>query len=52
MWSALHSYHSCVRGVPTGYGLDSRGLIPGRDKMFLFSTTSRLILGPTQPPIQ
>jgi hypothetical protein len=29
-------------------GLDSRGWIPGRGKMFLFSTTSRPVLGPTQ----
>jgi hypothetical protein len=51
-WSILHSYHSCVRGVSTGYWLDSRGWIPGRGKMFLLSTTSRLVLGPTQAPIQ
>jgi hypothetical protein len=25
-WSTLHSYHSYVRGVSTGYGLDSRGI--------------------------
>jgi hypothetical protein len=49
-WNTLHSYHCCVRGVSTGYGLDSRGWIPGRGKMFLFSTTSRPVLGPTQPP--
>jgi hypothetical protein len=48
-WSALHSYPPCVRGVSTGYGLDSRGCIPGRGKMF-FSTTSTPVLRPTQPP--
>jgi hypothetical protein len=52
MWSTLHSYHSCVRGISMGYGLDSQGWIPGRGKMFLFSTMSRAVLGPTQPPIQ
>jgi hypothetical protein len=51
-WSRLHSYHSCVRGVSMGYTQDSRGWIPGRDKAFLFSTTSRPVLGPTQPLIQ
>jgi hypothetical protein len=51
-WSTLRSYHCCVRGVSTGIGVDSRGWIPGRGKMFLFSTTSRAVLGATQPPIQ
>jgi hypothetical protein len=51
-WSTLQSYHSSVRGVFVGYGLYSRGWIPGRDKTFLFSITSRPVLGPTQPPIQ
>jgi hypothetical protein len=46
----LHSYHSCVCGISTGYGLDKRVWIHGR-KMFLFSTTSRQVLGPTQPSI-
>jgi hypothetical protein len=31
------------------YGLDSRGSIPDRSKIFLFSTVSRLALEPTQP---
>jgi hypothetical protein len=35
-------------GIATGYGLDERG----RDKNFLFSTSSRPALGPTQPPVQ
>jgi hypothetical protein len=35
-----------------GYGLDSRGSIPGMGKIFLFSTASRLALGLTQPPIE
>jgi hypothetical protein len=35
-----------------GYGLNSRASIPGKGKIFLFSTASRLALGPTQPPIQ
>jgi hypothetical protein len=35
-----------------GYGLDSRGSIPSRGKIFLFSIVATLALGPTQPPIQ
>jgi hypothetical protein len=34
-----------------GYGLDGRGSISDKGKNFLFSTTSRSTLGPTQPPI-
>jgi hypothetical protein len=49
---SLNSYHSCVRGVSTGYGLDGRVWIRGRGKIFLFPTTRRPVLGPTQPPIQ
>jgi hypothetical protein len=36
----------------TGYGLDGQGPIPGRDKIYLFSTTPIPTLGPTQPPSQ
>jgi hypothetical protein len=36
----------------TGYGLDSRGSIPGRCKISLYSTASQPVLRPTQPPIQ
>jgi hypothetical protein len=38
----------------TEYGLNDRGLTPGRGKegIFLFITASRPTLGPTQPPIQ
>jgi hypothetical protein len=42
-------------GIATGYGSDDRGgrsSSPGRVKNFLFSTASRPVLGPTQPPIQ
>jgi hypothetical protein len=35
-----------------GYRLDSWGSNPSRGKIFLFSTTPRLVPGPTQPPIQ
>jgi hypothetical protein len=35
-----------------GYELDSQGSHPGKGKIFLFSTTSRPALRPTQPPIQ
>jgi hypothetical protein len=38
-------------GIATGYRLDGRCSIPGRDKIFLF-TASRPALGSTQPPIQ
>jgi hypothetical protein len=34
------------------YGLDGRGSITGRGKIFHFSTASRPVLGSTQPPIQ
>jgi hypothetical protein len=45
------SWDSSV-GIAVGCGLDSQGSIPGRGKIFLFSTASRPALGPTQPPIQ
>jgi hypothetical protein len=32
--------------------MDDRGSIPGRGKIFLFSTASRSALGPTRPPIR
>jgi hypothetical protein len=34
------------------YSLDSRGSNPGRGNTFLFSTVSRLLLGPIHSPIQ
>jgi hypothetical protein len=38
--------------ISMGYGLDGRGSILGRGKVnFFFSTASRLVLRPTQPPI-
>jgi hypothetical protein len=42
-------------GIETGYGLDwkkGRSSSPGMGKNYLFSTSSRPALGPTQPPIQ
>jgi hypothetical protein len=39
-------------GMATGYGLDARGLSPTRVKLLIFSTASRLALGPKQPPDQ
>jgi hypothetical protein len=51
-------YHEMVMsrdssvGVATGYEMDGRGWNPGSGKIFLFSTTSRPGLRPTQPPIQ
>jgi hypothetical protein len=40
-------------GTANGYGLDDRGgTSPGRVNNFIFSTSSRPALGPTQPPIQ
>jgi hypothetical protein len=41
--------------IATGYGLDSQGVgvrVPVGGKNFHFSMSSRLALGPTQPPIQ
>jgi hypothetical protein len=34
-------------GIVTGYGLGGWGSVRGRGKNFLFSTASRLALGPT-----
>jgi hypothetical protein len=43
-------------GISLGYGLDDRGSrvrFPARSLgIFLFTTASRMALGPTQPPIQ
>jgi hypothetical protein len=43
-------------GIAMGYGLDDRGsrflFSAGGVGIFLFITTSRMSLGPTQPPIQ
>jgi hypothetical protein len=50
----MRSLDSSV-GIATSYGLDDRGdrsSRPGRVKNFLFSKSSRLALGSTQPPIQ
>jgi hypothetical protein len=42
-----------LAGIATGYRLDGWGSIPGRGKrIFLFSTVSMLVLGPTEVPIQ
>jgi hypothetical protein len=38
--------------METGYRLDDRGSILGRGELFLYITSSRPALGPTQPPIQ
>jgi hypothetical protein len=51
------SSYSCHPREPAylsrySYGLDGRGSIPDRVKMFLLSIASRPALGPTQPPIQ
>jgi hypothetical protein len=35
-----------------GYRLDNRGLIPGRNKIFLFSTASRPAVEPNQLLVQ
>jgi hypothetical protein len=42
-----------LSGIALGYGLDDRGFeSQQRLGIFLFTTASRLALGPTQPPIQ
>jgi hypothetical protein len=49
--SHIRSRDSSV-GIATGYGLDGRGSIIGRGKIFLFSTVTSTALEPTHPPIQ
>jgi hypothetical protein len=47
--------HDSSVGIALGYGLDDRGSrvrIPAGSGNFLFTTASRMALGPTQPPIQ
>jgi hypothetical protein len=43
---------SLYSAVGNGYGLDGRGLIPSKCKIFIFSLASRQTVGRTQPPIQ
>jgi hypothetical protein len=38
--------------IATDYELDGRVSIPGRGKIFLYSTASRPVMEPTPPPIQ
>jgi hypothetical protein len=38
--------------IVTGYVQDGQGSIPSRDKILVLSITSRLSVGPTQPPAQ
>jgi hypothetical protein len=38
--------------IAAGDGLDGQGSIPGKGKIFIFSTASKSALGPTQPPLQ
>jgi hypothetical protein len=45
-------YYYYSVGLVMGYRMDGRGSIPSEGKIFLFSVTSRLALGPTQPSIQ
>jgi hypothetical protein len=61
LWDQLYYYPSTYGsrdsavGIATGCGLDDRGVgvpSPSGIKNFLFSTSSRPGLGPTQPPIQ
>jgi hypothetical protein len=39
-------------GTATGYGIDGWGSIPGKGKIFLYSSASISTLGLTQPPTQ
>jgi hypothetical protein len=42
-----------LSGTALGYGLDDPGFESRKGlEIFLFTTASRLALGPTQPPIQ
>jgi hypothetical protein len=45
-------YYTKADIYTTGHGLDGWGSIPGRSKMFFFSTESRAAMWPTQLPIQ
>jgi hypothetical protein len=45
---ALYPSRDSSAGIATGYEVDGRGSIPGRGKIFLFSTASRPVLGPSQ----
>jgi hypothetical protein len=45
------SWNSSI-GIETGYGPDSWGSNTGWGKIFTLSIASRLVLGPTQPPIR
>jgi hypothetical protein len=47
----MYRSRDSVVGIATGYGLDNRG-VGVRVRIFLFSTSSRSALEPTQPPIQ
>jgi hypothetical protein len=50
-----HRSRDSAVGIVTGYGLDGRGVrvqVPTGAKFFLFSTSSKSVLGPTWPPIQ
>jgi hypothetical protein len=38
--------------IVSGYGLDDRSSIPGRQEIFPLTSVSRPALGPTQPPAQ
>jgi hypothetical protein len=49
LWLIQQRSSACIA---RGYGLDGRGSIPGRGKIFPFCITSRPAMGPTQPPIQ
>jgi hypothetical protein len=49
-WGELYSRDSSV-GIATGCGLDGRGSIAGRGKIFLFSSPDRL-WGPTRHSTQ
>jgi hypothetical protein len=51
--SVFESRGSAV-GIATGYGLEAGIRIsgPGRVKIFLLSTSSRLVLGPIRLPVE
>jgi hypothetical protein len=49
LYGTSESWNSLV-SIAVGYRVDGQSLNSG--KIFLFSTASRLALGPTQPPIQ
>jgi hypothetical protein len=48
----LPGYMTSVVGIETSYGMDGCVSIPGKGNLLLFSTTSKVAQGFTQPHIE